>query len=142
LANNPTCIALHEAKQLWPAMGNNYTIVSIGNGRYKPSDFNVNKASSISLRQKINRIVAGVSDPETIHSMLVDLMPAKRYFRFSPFMSEEYKLDENRPVKWQLMQYETNMYMRRNEFKFEMAARELTKPKSHLKRVEDFLSSF
>jgi hypothetical protein len=72
--------------------------------------------------------------------MLVDLMPPKRYFRFSPFMSEEYKLDENRPIKWQLMQYETNLYMRRNEFKFETAAAELTKPKSRFKVVEDFLN--
>ena len=80
-----------------------------------------------------------MSDPETIHTMLVDLLPPQKYFRFSPFMTEEYKLDENRPLKWQLMQYETNMYMRRNEHKFEMAAKELIKPKSTVQKIEDFL---
>jgi calcium-independent phospholipase A2-gamma len=139
LANNPTCIALHEAKQIWPSYKDNYVIVSVGNGRYKPTEFYATKASSISLKQKINRIVSGVSDPETIHKMLIDLMPGEKYFRFNPFMTEEFNLDENRPTKWQLMQYETNMYMRRNESKFEMATKQLLKPKSPLQKAEEFL---
>ena len=45
-------------------------------------------------------------------------------------MSEEFQLDEDRPIKWKVMQYETNMYMRRNEYKFKMLAEKLLKPKS------------
>lgn len=148
LANNPTFVALHEAKQLWPSIKDNYTVVSIGNGRRPNNEFGgasgvsspaATSAASISLRQKITRIVSGVADPESTHSMLADLLPANKYFRFCPFMSEEYGLDENRPAKWQLMQYETNMYMRRNEMKFERAAQRLLKAKTPLQRFEDFL---
>ncbi|RNA26982.1 calcium-independent phospholipase A2-gamma-like [Brachionus plicatilis] len=124
LANNPTPIALHEVKHLWPSAKTN-CIVSIGNGRYKPEGYLINKANSISLRQKITRIVGGISCTETVHNMMLDLLPTKIYFRFNPYLSEEFHLDENRPIKWKLMQFETNMYMRRNKYKFEMAAKNL-----------------
>ena len=138
LANNPTAIALHEVKHLWPSVENN-CIVSIGNGRYKPAGYFSTKADSISLKQKINRIVGGISCTETVHNMLLDLLPTKMYFRFNPHLSEEFHLDENRPMKWRLMQYETNMYMRRNKYKFEMAAKQLLKPKSSMQHLTEFL---
>ena len=62
--------------------------------------------------------------------MLLELLPSKSYFRFNPYMSEEFQLDEDRPIKWKVMQYETNMYMRRNEYKFKMLGEQLLKPKS------------
>ena len=62
--------------------------------------------------------------------MLLELLPSRSYFRFNPYMSEEFQLDEDRPIKWKVMQYETNMYMRRNEYKFKMLAEKLLKPKS------------
>lgn len=141
LANNPTAIALHEARQLWPAHKNPNCIVSIGNGRFAPPTglLESNKAESISLKQKVNSLVAGIGSPETVHHMLLDLLPARMYYRFNPYLSEEFGLDESRPNKWRLMQYETSMYMRRNKGKFEMAARQLCKEKSVVQRLESMV---
>ena len=72
--------------------------------------------------------------------MLLDLLPPKAYYRFNPYMSEEFNLDENRPFKWKIMQYETNMYMRRNDYKFKMAAKQLTTPKSLLQNANAYLN--
>lgn len=153
LANNPTAIALHEARHLWPKQKQPNCVVSVGNGRYQPvfetmstsassqtaSNPSVSTSSTsidLSLRQKVNRIVAGVSSTETVHNMLIDLLPHSVYYRFNPYLSEEFSLDENRPNKWRLMQYETSMYMRRNKSKFEMAAKRLCTEKSHWQKLE------
>jgi len=64
LANNPTAIAIHEAKLLWPKTDIN-CVVSVGNGRYKPEGYASSKANSVSLKQKINRFVAGISSTES-----------------------------------------------------------------------------
>lgn len=64
MANNPTAIAIHEAKQIWPHIENN-CVVSIGNGRFKPAGYASSKAQSISLKQKLTRIFSGISDPES-----------------------------------------------------------------------------
>jgi len=64
LANNPTVIALHESRHLWPESTNN-CIVSIGNGRFKPAGYTDSKASSISLKQKITRVISGISCTES-----------------------------------------------------------------------------
>lgn len=171
LANNPTALALHEARLLWPSQKQPNCVVSIGNGRFQPALESFSKSSSVSastssttttssnsssvsstvasaastisndlsLRQKINRIVAGVSSTETVHNMLIDLLPHSVYYRFNPYLSEEFSLDENRPNKWRLMQYETSMYMRRNKAKFEMAAKQLCKEKSAWQKLESMV---
>jgi len=54
-------------------------------------------------------------------------------------MTEEFNLDEKRPEKFTLMRYETNMYMRRNEFKFNLLSKQLLKPQSKLKQVHNYL---
>ena len=63
LANNPTAIAIHEAKHIWPNMDTN-CIVSIGNGRFKPAGYASSKAEYITLKQKIARVFSGIGDPE------------------------------------------------------------------------------
>ena len=65
MANNPTAIAIHEAKQIWPKTKIN-CIVSIGNGRFKSAGYASTKGNSISLKQKITRIFSGIGDPESI----------------------------------------------------------------------------
>lgn len=192
LANNPTALALHEARLLWPSQKQPNCVVSIGNGRFQPALESFSRSSSssasaaatatpttasssassstsaakpgggssiaavaaaavsatstamsssndLSLRQKINRIVAGVSSTETVHNMLIDLLPHSVYYRFNPYLSEEFSLDENRPAKWRLMQYETSMYMRRNKAKFEMAGKQLCKEKSAWQKLESMV---
>ena len=71
--------------------------------------------------------------------MLLDTMTPSTYFRFSPYMTEEFNLDEKRPEKWRLMQYETNMYIRRNDYKFKLLSKHLLKPQSKLKQVHNYL---
>ena len=66
LANNPTAIALHEAKQLWPAFDKNICIFSIGNGRYEPINTNL-KIDTISLKQKVSQFIGGISCTESKH---------------------------------------------------------------------------
>ena len=72
--------------------------------------------------------------------MLLELLPSKSYFRFNPYMSEEFQLDEDRPIKWKVMQYETNMYMRRNEYKFKALAEKLLNPKSTCDVAKSYLA--
>jgi hypothetical protein len=54
-------------------------------------------------------------------------------------MSEEFNLDEARPEKWKMMQFETKMYARRNDFKFKMLSKQLLKPQSNLKKFQNFI---
>ena len=70
LANNPTAIALHEAKNLWPSLENN-CVVSLGNGRYMPNGYASTKCESISLKQKINRIFGGIGCPECKYIIII-----------------------------------------------------------------------
>lgn len=139
LANNPTAISIHEAKLLWPKSEIN-CVVSIGNGRYKPAGYSSSKASSVSIKQKLSRFVAGSMDPENINIILCDLLPSKVYYRFNPYMSEEFSLDETRQEKWDVMKANTKMYMRRNDFKFNMCSSQLLKPKTSLKKAKKFLN--
>jgi len=139
LANNPTAIAIHEAKQIWPNANTN-CIVSIGNGRFKPAGYASSKAESISLKQKITRIFSGISDVEVVHTMLLDTMKPSTYFRFNPYTTEEFQLDENRPEKWNMMQHETNMYMRRNDFKLKMLSKQLLKPKTNVQKIQEYFT--
>lgn len=139
LANNPTAIALHEAKQLWPSQPIN-CVVSVGNGRYKPAGYSDAKCSSINAFQKVNRLVDGLASTENVHTMCLDLLAPQLYYRFNPYMSEEFGLDENRPEKWNIMRYDTEMYMRRNDDKFRMAASQLLKRKSPLQVVKNLVN--
>jgi calcium-independent phospholipase A2-gamma len=74
-----------------------------------------------------------------VHTVLHDLLPPKVYFRFNPYMSEEFHLDENRSEKWQIMQHDTQMYVRRNDHKFEMASRQMLKTKTPLQKINGFI---
>lgn len=139
LANNPTAIAIHEARQIWPNIDTN-CIVSIGNGRFKPAGYASSKADTISLKQKIARVFSGIGNPEFVHTMLLDAMPPSTYFRFNPYLTEEFNLDENRPEKWKMMQHETNMYIRRNDFKFNLLSKQLMKKKSSLQLLKDYIT--
>ena len=69
--------------------------------------------------------------------MLNDLLPPSSYFRFNPYMSEEFTLDEVREDKWEQMQLDARMYCRKNGHKLEKLARSLNKPKlPHQKAVD------
>jgi hypothetical protein len=47
--------------------------------------------------------------------------------------------DENRPEKWEIMQHDTQMYMRRNETKFQIACEQLLKTKTPLQKLNSYV---
>ena len=62
LTNNPTALAIHEAKTLWPNT-EIQGIVSIGTGSY-PGDFSLPSTSMTSIKEKLMKIVEGATDVE------------------------------------------------------------------------------
>ena len=74
-----------------------------------------------------------------VHTMLQDLLPPSTYFRFNPYMSEELQLDEIRPEKWEVMKQDTQMYSRKNQLKFDMAAQKLNLEKLPHQKAMDWV---
>lgn len=71
MVNNPCAVAIHEAKLLWPN-SEIQCVVSCGTGRRAPtavaaySSEAVNKASSVSWKTLIHRILESATDTEGI----------------------------------------------------------------------------
>ena len=61
LTNNPSAIALHECKLLWP-QDNIQSVVSVGTGRYEPTDAPIQE--SVGLKTKLTKIVQSATDTE------------------------------------------------------------------------------
>ncbi len=59
-------------------------------------------------------MVDAATDTELSHVTLHDLLPGNTYYRFNPFMSEYFPLDETREEKIAVMRSDTRMYLRRN----------------------------
>lgn len=120
LLNNPTALAVHESHLLWPGESLQ-CVVSLGTGRFEPNK-QMEPARGLSLREKVSKIVDSATDTEGVHNIMTDLMPPATYFRFNPYLSEELHLDEIREEKLDLMQRDTQMYLRKNEVKLMKAA--------------------
>ena len=81
------------------------------------------------------------SDTELIHETLNDLLPARIYYRFNPYLTEYFSLDETRPEKFEMMRKATNMYLRRNEGKVMDACEQLLLPRWPTDRLSDFVQN-
>lgn len=140
LWNNPTALAIHEAKLLWP--GEELAcVISLGTGRFIPaSKPNVAPNQTISLKTKITRILDSATDTEGVHSTLHDLLPPAVYIRLNPYLSESVTMDETRPEKLQQLCMDTQMYMRRNEHKVAHAAKVLTRRRSKSQELIDWFT--
>ncbi|CAF1608711.1 unnamed protein product [Rotaria magnacalcarata] len=139
IANNPTSIALHECKLLWPGE-DIQCVVSLGNGRPTPDV--AFQSKSMTLKQKLSSLVDSVTNTETIHVCLHDLLPTNIYFRLNPFMSADFVLDEHRPERIEQMLRDAQKYIRQNEYKFLKLAQQLTRLRSPLQRLLDKLKKF
>lgn len=154
LYNNPSCVAIHEAKLLWP--NQKICLVSMGTGRSinkKRVDsqklytmkqvsklFNGDVTQTSSWRMKFMRILDAATDTEQTHHILSDLMPPGNYFRFNPYLTEMISMTEYREEKWKQIEKDALMYFRRNEDKFEELADILTKPRTGLSIISDFIN--
>ncbi|CAB3359529.1 Hypothetical predicted protein [Cloeon dipterum] len=145
LVNNPTAIAIHEAKMLWPGE-QLQCVVSFGTGRCHPLDLAIKNAATngngdsySSWKQKFTKILESATDTEAVHNMLHDLLPNNVYFRFNPYVKEVSSMFEIRPEKLEELEREASLYARRNEEKFHQVAATLTQPRTYLQKGQDWM---
>uniref|UniRef100_A0A7E4VIG2 PNPLA domain-containing protein n=1 Tax=Panagrellus redivivus TaxID=6233 RepID=A0A7E4VIG2_PANRE len=135
LVNNPTAIALHEARNLWPNEPI-HCVVSVGNGRSVAELELTAVKTSTRIQDKISRIIDSATDTELVHLAMMDLLPTDSYFRLNPYMSFPYTLDEIDPEKLVQMRRDSLLYVRRNRKKIARAAVRLTERPSLKTSVE------
>ncbi|XP_030324921.1 calcium-independent phospholipase A2-gamma [Calypte anna] len=136
LLNNPSALAVHECKCLWPNVPLQ-CLVSLGTGRYE-SEGKTN-VTYTSLKAKLTNVINSATDTEEVHTMLDALLPPDTYFRFNPLMNEEIALDESRKEKLNQLQTDGIRYLERNEEKLRKAAKTLTQQKTAVQRLHDWL---
>ncbi|XP_061534017.1 calcium-independent phospholipase A2-gamma-like [Phycodurus eques] len=137
LINNPTALAIHECKCLWPNTPLE-CVVSVGTGRFETAGKS-NSGTSTSLKTKINNVISSATDTEEVHAMLDGFLPADTYFRFNPYVSEDISIDDNRQDKLNLLQAEGFRYLERNEEKLRKVARILTREKGSAQRLAEWV---
>ncbi|XP_031138791.1 calcium-independent phospholipase A2-gamma-like isoform X1 [Sander lucioperca] len=135
LINNPTALAIHECKCLWPNTPLE-CVVSLGTGRFETPG--KNSTTYTSLKTKLTNVISSATDTEEVHAMLDAFLPPGTYFRFNPYMSEDISIDENRHEKLNLLQAEGIRYLERNEEKLKKVSRILTREKSSVQRMADW----
>ncbi|KAK9880476.1 hypothetical protein WA026_011719 [Henosepilachna vigintioctopunctata] len=142
LVNNPTAVAIHEAKLLWPHTPLQ-CVVSFGTGRTvpNPTDTNVEPeaVSASSWKSKFLAVIDSATDTEGVHSMLSDLLPPKTYYRFNPYLTEMLAISEISPEKMTQLKRDALMYLRRNEEKFQEAANSLNTKRSSMQKLNDYI---
>uniref|UniRef100_A0A8D1RK29 Calcium-independent phospholipase A2-gamma n=1 Tax=Sus scrofa TaxID=9823 RepID=A0A8D1RK29_PIG len=136
LLNNPSALAMHECKCLWPDVPLE-CIVSLGTGRYE-SDVR-NTTTYTSLKTKLSNVINSATDTEEVHVMLDGLLPPDTYFRFNPVMCENIPLDESRNEKLNQLQLEGLKYIERNEEKMKKLAKILSQEKTTLQKINDWI---
>jgi len=135
LVNNPTAIAIHEARQIWPTE-DIHCVVSVGNGRSVAELELSSTKTSTRIQDKISKIVDSATDTELVHLAMSDLLPPETYFRLNPYMSFPYTLDEIDPDKLLQMRRDSLLYVRRNRLKIALAAKRLVEKPSAVKHIQ------
>ncbi|KAI3366812.1 hypothetical protein L3Q82_009473 [Scortum barcoo] len=135
LINNPTALAIHECKCLWPNTPLQ-CVLSLGTGRYE--SVGNNSTTYTSLKAKLTNVISSATDTEEVHTMLDALLPPDTYFRFNPYMSEDIPLNENRAEKLNFLKSEGERYLERNEAKLRKAASVLGQEKSTIQRLAEW----
>ena len=128
VANNPSALALHEARLIWPHHSIQ-CLVSIGTGRmgnFKPliDTGQLQQAPNpamLSIRDKLRVLLYCVtSSSNGTHDTLSDLLPmlGVPYFRLDPSLPREVPLDESREEELNLIVHEAKKYISHNKSKF------------------------
>ncbi|NXX73617.1 PLPL8 phospholipase, partial [Urocolius indicus] len=136
LLNNPSALAVHECKCLWPNVPLQ-CLISLGTGRYESEG--KSNVTYTSLKTKLTNVISSATDTEEVHTMLDALLPPDTYFRFNPLMHEDIALDESRKEKLNQLQTDGIRYLERNEEKLKKAAKILTQEKATLQRLQDWI---
>lgn len=136
IVNNPAALGIHEARLLWPSEPIQ-CVLSLGSGRCIPSS--QPGFTSTNLKTKVQKIIDSATDTEGVHVVLSDLLSPYTYFRINPYLPEFWTLDENRAEKLDQMKSDVQMYLRRNEYKFESCAMTLCIPRSSFKKAKDWV---
>lgn len=139
LVNNPAGIALYEARRLW-AREPVQCLVSLGTGRFAPASLTVSSdgerghlpspTGATSWITKMMRVVDSATDTEGVHALLHDLLPAHRYYRFNPYLSDCVSLDDARPEKYRQLREDCRIYIRKNGYQLGRASTELLRPRA------------
>ncbi|XP_077400304.1 calcium-independent phospholipase A2-gamma [Vanacampus margaritifer] len=138
LINNPTALAIHECKCLWPNTPLQ-CVLSLGTGRHEVAGKNGSHGTTYtSLKAKLTNVISSATDTEEVHSMLDALLPPDTYFRFNPHMSEDVPLNEHRVDKLNFLMGEGERYLERNDAKLRKAAGVLTREKGGIQRLAEW----
>ncbi|XP_074034206.1 calcium-independent phospholipase A2-gamma [Leptinotarsa decemlineata] len=145
LVNNPTAVAIHEAKLLWPNTPIQ-CVVSFGTGRTVPNPMDTTAESlttpisNSSWKKKFFAILDSATDTEGVHTMLSDLLPGNVYYRFNPYLTEMLDIAEIDPNKLEQLKRDALMYLRRNDDKFQDAVKALSKKKNLTQKLLDWMN--
>ncbi|KAI1711304.1 patatin-like phospholipase domain-containing protein [Ditylenchus destructor] len=124
ICNNPTGIALHEARLLWPKY-DLQCVVSVGNSR-AVNELELVAMKATSFLGKFDKLIDVATDTEMIHNSVSDFLPPHVYYRLNPYTKFHYDLDESDPSKLAQMSKDSQYYIRRNRVTFEAVMKQLT----------------
>lgn len=125
VASNPTAIAIHEARSLFPDIPIE-CVVSLGTGGFKEQK----SAPRIGWDGIINQIVNSATDAEQVHHVLEDIlgdggttqlgksrMSNTFYARFNPILGlpDDFPIDITEPAKLDQLKQITRSYMQEPE---------------------------
>ena len=89
VGNNPTALAYHEAKNIYPGVPIEL-IMSIGTGSYSEE---YNNVQSMDWGLLVNHIIATAVATEDVHGVLTDILSPDQYFRLNPMLKENIPID-------------------------------------------------
>ncbi|BES89853.1 Patatin-like phospholipase [Nesidiocoris tenuis] len=142
VVNNPTALAINEAKNLWP----NETlscVVSCGTGLHDPvltmEDLRELSQQPTSWKAILDKILASATDTEAVHAAVNNLLDGNVYYRLNPSLSKYIRMDEVDKGSLATLVEDTKMYCRRNKELFENLSRQLTLPRSRSQLAMDKL---
>ncbi|XP_023211072.1 calcium-independent phospholipase A2-gamma-like isoform X1 [Centruroides sculpturatus] len=136
IMNNPTALAVHEAKLLWPKE-KIQCILSLGNGRFIPTSHKI--TTSTSLMTMLMKVIDSATDTESFHIVLQDHLPTNVYFRINPYLSERVSLDETKTEKLELLKKDAQKYIEWNETKIRLCMSALVKQRTYVQKLNDWL---
>ncbi|KAK1857523.1 hypothetical protein I4F81_000140 [Pyropia yezoensis] len=122
VANNPTAVALHEAKNMYPGT--------------------VRRKESLGWNDMIGSIVASATATETVHHALTDVLPSESYHRFNPETAAT-SIDETRASVLAQWVEDSAAYIDRERGRFEAVA-DILRPTARvslLQRARDALAA-